>query len=457
MTPAAKIMEIDISKLQPNTYNPRKTMDKKGLASLGKSLEQDGQLQTILVRPIESGKYEVVAGMRRYLSLKNIGEKKVMCTVQEMDVQTAMQRAFKENLEREQLNRIDEAGWFAKMLHMDEAILFGIKSEQEGEGEPGHGGAIGPPTVKSPVLQKLAKELNASDDLIEARLPLLALPLDLQMQVIGGDMEVGKAEVLAQLRQIGRYVEGDLDAVKKEVHNNMRDIWKHWGQKDIEALNEQVKIAIENAKEKSEQVLAELKTTEASLEKRTKNLKEEFDKVNSWLDSKSKNSLWNQLPKEVIKSIKMDMEKDLKTPDDAFDYLDDVINTITRDKSLTNLSRDMTERIDNLYLGGKYLEKHPDINECGYCGTKADFTRLKKKIEEVQEQKDEIEKSIEKKDALRDATEKVQRKLGDVAHEYDLVHSKFELALKTLVSAKKITKEIADEKREKIAKILTEG
>jgi len=153
----------------------------------------------------------------------------------------------------------------------------------------------------------------------------------------------------------------------------------------------------------------------------------------------------------------MDMEKDLDSPDDAFDYLDDVINTITRDKSLTNLSRDMTERIDNLHLGEKYLEKHPDINECAYCGTKADSTRLKKKIEEVQEKKDEIEESIEKKDGLRDMTEKVQRKLGDVTHEYDLVYSKFELSLKTLVSAKKITKEIADEKREKIAKILAEG
>ena len=449
MSPEAKIMEIEIGKLQANAYNPRKTMDKKGLASLEKSLEQDGQLQTILVRPIDGGKYEVVAGMRRYLSLKNLGIKKAMCTVQEMDVQTAMQRAFKENLEREPLNPIDEAGWFAKMLNMDEAVLFGIKSEQPPEGGAGKGGVIGPPGTQSPVLQKLAKELNASDDLIEKRLPLLALPSDLQMQVIGGNMEVGKAEVLARLRQIGQYVEGDLDAVKKEVHSNMRDIWKHWGQKDTDALKEQVNIALENAKKKSEQVEKELRTIEDNLKRRVKNLKEELDKVKSWLDSKSKDGLWGQLPPEVVESVKINTKKELTTADDAFDYLDEVITTITRDKSLDEIVRDMKERIDNLYMGQKQLR----TDECAFCGTKVDSAKLKKKIEEVQEQMHKAEESIKKKNVLRDRTEKVQRGLGDAIREYTTVYSKFDLALKTLVGAKRMTKADADERR----KVIVEG
>lgn len=62
--------------------------------------------------------------MRRFLSLKSLGEKKVMCTVMEMDDSTAMQRAFKENSEREPLSPVDEAAWFFKMLGLREEQLF---------------------------------------------------------------------------------------------------------------------------------------------------------------------------------------------------------------------------------------------------------------------------------------------------------------------------------------------
>jgi ParB/RepB/Spo0J family partition protein len=435
----SKILEIELSKLQANAYNPRTTMDKKGLASLEKSLERDGQLQTILVRPIDGNKYEVVAGMRRFLSLKSLGEKKAMCTVMEMDDQTAMQRAFKENAEREPLSPVDEAAWFFKMLGLKEEQLF--TSKQYGTDTTSKSFEVVPlPTETNPQLKALASTLDGSitSHFIEDRLPLLALPDSMQRQVDDG-IPVEKAKVLARLRLIGD---------KKDAQEQMLAIWKNWGTKDLESLNEQVNITLENAKKKSEQVEKELKTIEDNLRRRIKNLNEEFAKVVEWVNPKSAKGLWSQIPQEVRDALaeKVELDTTLDKPDDAFEFLDEVITSITRDNTLDERVRDIREQAETLFLGQKHL-RH---DECAYCGTKVDSNRLKERIRATQEEIHGVEESIKKKKSLRDRTEEVQRELGDALREFNTVNSKFEAALKVLVDSKKLTKAEADERRKQM-------
>jgi len=428
-------MEIDLSRLQANAYNPRTTMDKKGLASLEKSLERDGQLQTILVRPIDGGKYEVVAGMRRFLSLKSLGEKKAMCTVMEMDDQTAMQRAFKENVEREPLSPVDEANWFFKMLGLKEEQLFvtapGMKPDAVlplGESRP-------LPSTDHPAVKNLATEINVERNIIERRLPLLSLPDSMQRQV-GQNIEIKKAEALARLRLIGD---------KKEAQEQMQAIWRQWGSKDLEALNEQVNIVLENMRKKSDQIEKELKTTEDNLKRRIKNQNEQVSNVKAWLNSKNDKGLLAQLPKSVTEELEISTE--IENADDAYEILDDVITALTRSKVLDESVRDLKEHVDFLYKGQEHLHE----NECAFCGTKVDSAKLKEKIKETQEDIHEGEEGIKKKNNLRNRTEEIQRTLGDVQREYSSVKSKFEASLKALVDAKKMTKAEADERRKVIA------
>jgi ParB-like chromosome segregation protein Spo0J len=92
-----------------------------------------------------------------------------------MDDQTAMQRAFKENVEREPLSPIDEAAWFFEMLGLKEEQLYTEKAASA---------ALALPTSKNPHVNDLADALGTiSPNLIENRLPLLALPENMQKQV----------------------------------------------------------------------------------------------------------------------------------------------------------------------------------------------------------------------------------------------------------------------------------
>jgi len=431
-----RIVELDTAKLEGNKYNPRKTMDKKGLASLEKSLERDGQLQTILVRPIDGGKYEVVAGMRRYLSLKSLGVKKAMCTVQEMDDQTAMQRAFKENVEREPLSPVDEAMWFFEMLGLKEEQLFisapGMKLDAvlpPGESRP-------LPTAEHPAVKNLATEINVERNVIERRLPLLSLPDSMQRQV-GQDIEIKKAEALARLRLVED---------KEEAQKQMSALWKQAAEVDLEALNARVNNILETYKKKADDIFKELVELERNLSKRKDRIRSEMKEASEWIEPGSKTGLFEQLPETVSENIKIAKPK--QTARSYFEYLDELVNAITRDDSLSEKESKLTAKVNNLYAGQKSIED----NECAYCGTHVDSRQLEKRIESVEEEKKKVQEEIKEKDSLRGKTEKVKRSLGLAIREFEDVSHKYETALKTLTTAKKLSKEQADAKREEFLK-----
>jgi len=110
-----KILELDIDKIRPKEDQPRKKFDKESLESLAKSIEENGVLQPLLVTK-KDDYYEIVAGERRYRASKIANLKKIPCIVREIDEITASKIALIENIQREDLNPIEEAYGYKRII-----------------------------------------------------------------------------------------------------------------------------------------------------------------------------------------------------------------------------------------------------------------------------------------------------------------------------------------------------
>ena len=100
---------LPINDIIPNKDQPRKTFDEAALEELAESIRQHGVLQPLLVRPLATGGYQLVAGERRWRASRMAELKEVPVIVKELDDTEAMQIAIIENLQREDLNPIEEA------------------------------------------------------------------------------------------------------------------------------------------------------------------------------------------------------------------------------------------------------------------------------------------------------------------------------------------------------------
>ncbi len=100
---------LSINDIEPNRNQPRKNFSEKGLEELAKSIEQNGIIQPILVRPMSDGSYQLIAGERRYRAARMAGLHEVPVTIREMTDEEASVFALIENLQREDLNPVEEA------------------------------------------------------------------------------------------------------------------------------------------------------------------------------------------------------------------------------------------------------------------------------------------------------------------------------------------------------------
>lgn len=101
--------ELPLNEIVPNRDQPRKTFDEASLEELAQSIKQHGVLQPLLVRPIPSGGYQLVAGERRWRACRIAGLNKVPVVIKELTDTETMEIAIIENLQREDLNPIEEA------------------------------------------------------------------------------------------------------------------------------------------------------------------------------------------------------------------------------------------------------------------------------------------------------------------------------------------------------------
>ena len=170
-TPGAPSL-LPVTRLQAGRYQPRSRMDETALQELSASIRQHGMMQPIVVRPIGSDRYEIIAGERRFRAAKLAELEEVPVIVREVSDENALAMALIENIQREDLNPLEEAQAIRRLL--DE---FSYTHEQASE-------AIG-------------RSRSATSNLLR----LLNLAHPVQTMLLAGDLEMGHARALLMLER----------------------------------------------------------------------------------------------------------------------------------------------------------------------------------------------------------------------------------------------------------------
>lgn len=113
-----QIQEIELSKIIPNSYQPRHEFSDESIRELAATLDKEGLLQPIVVRE-QGEQYEIIAGERRFRAAKQLGWEKISAIVNNMDEAQAASLALIENLQREDLNPIDEAQAYSNLMKLN--------------------------------------------------------------------------------------------------------------------------------------------------------------------------------------------------------------------------------------------------------------------------------------------------------------------------------------------------
>lgn len=110
------VRNIPVDRVDPNPNQPRLAMDQTNLDELTSSVKEHGVLQPVLVRPLPAGRYQLIAGERRWRAATAAGLKAIPALIEDIDDDTALEIALIENLQREDLSPIDEAMIYDKMI-----------------------------------------------------------------------------------------------------------------------------------------------------------------------------------------------------------------------------------------------------------------------------------------------------------------------------------------------------
>jgi len=167
----AVVNSLPVERVQRGRYQPRRNFDEDKLRELADSIAAQGMVQPIVVRPVDGGNYEIIAGERRWRAAQLAGLADVPVVVKEVDDQTAMAMALIENIQRDDLNPLEEAVALHRLL--DE---FGLTHQQ--------------------VAQAVGKSRTTVTNLIR----LLDLNPDVKTLLEQGQLEMGHARALLALK-----------------------------------------------------------------------------------------------------------------------------------------------------------------------------------------------------------------------------------------------------------------
>ncbi|MBY0473667.1 MAG: ParB/RepB/Spo0J family partition protein [Nitrosomonas sp.] len=122
------LQSIETSKLQPGKYQPRTNMDQVALTELAESIKAQGIMQPILVRPVDEGRYEIIAGERRWRAAQLAGLNEVPALIRKVADESALAMSLIENIQRENLNPLEEAMGIQRLINE-----FGMTHQTAGE------------------------------------------------------------------------------------------------------------------------------------------------------------------------------------------------------------------------------------------------------------------------------------------------------------------------------------
>jgi ParB family transcriptional regulator, chromosome partitioning protein len=114
--PRGGVRNVHVDRITPNPEQPRLALDETSLEELAASIREHGVLQPILVRPLDGGDYQLIAGERRWRASKAAGLDTIPALVEEIDDDTALEISIIENLQREDLSPLDEAAMYDRMV-----------------------------------------------------------------------------------------------------------------------------------------------------------------------------------------------------------------------------------------------------------------------------------------------------------------------------------------------------
>lgn len=161
---------LSVNEITPNRAQPRKTFDENALAELAQSIADHGVLQPLLVRPLADGSYQLIAGERRWRASRMAGLTEVPVIIREMSDSEAMELALIENLQREDLNPIEEARGFQLLME-----TYALTQEQA------------------------AARVGKSRPAVANAMRLLSLPEEILAMVESGALSAGHARTLLPL------------------------------------------------------------------------------------------------------------------------------------------------------------------------------------------------------------------------------------------------------------------
>ncbi len=168
--PQSVNFEIDVHRLMPSPFQPRRSFDEAKIDELAQSIQNQGIIQPLVVRP-KGDQFELIAGERRWRAAMKAGLSRVPVVVREASDHEALQLALVENLQREDLNPIEEAHGYRRL---QEEFHW---SQEE-----------------------MAEKVGKSRPAIANAIRLLALPSEVQQQVASGKLPVGQARALLGLQ-----------------------------------------------------------------------------------------------------------------------------------------------------------------------------------------------------------------------------------------------------------------
>jgi ParB family transcriptional regulator, chromosome partitioning protein len=164
------LRNLKISQLQPGKYQPRTRMDKESLAELAESIKTQGIMQPVLVRPVSAGRYEIIAGERRWRAAQLAALSEVPALVREVADEAVLAMSLIENIQREDLNPLEEALGIQRLIKE-----FGMTHEAA------------------------SQALGSSRSAVSNLLRLLNLPSPVQELLMDGKIDMGHGRALLSL------------------------------------------------------------------------------------------------------------------------------------------------------------------------------------------------------------------------------------------------------------------
>lgn len=179
-----QIQDIELDKIVPNRYQPRREFSDDSIKELAETLDKDGLLQPIVVREDGEDQYEIIAGERRYRAAKSLNWETIPAIVNNMNDDQAASLALIENLQREDLNPIDEAKAYTNLMKLNDLTQTA-----------------------------LAKDMGKSQSYVANKLRLLKLDDDVQKALVEGKITARHGRALLNLS------DDDQERVLKEIED----------------------------------------------------------------------------------------------------------------------------------------------------------------------------------------------------------------------------------------------